>query len=97
MKGNYLEMDLPAIGFLPRGSSGGVADRVKEFLTRDHVHRDKLSYWQIIFLQSKANGCLYRGENLPQTNWEWPKKTWFQERLGRHLKNLEFTVRRANT
>jgi hypothetical protein len=50
------------------------------FLPRD-VHEDKLSYWQIIFLQSKANGCFYGGEDLAEANWQWPKNTWFQERL----------------
>ena len=92
MKGNYLEMQLPPIGFLPRNSLGGVADLVKGLRTRDHVHKDKLSYWQTILLQSKANGCLYRGEDLPQTNWAWPKNTWFQKRLSRHLKNFGFTA-----
>jgi hypothetical protein len=65
---------------------------VKALLTRDHVREDKLSYWQIILLQSKANGCLYRGEDLPQINWEWPKNTWFQERLSQQLKKLEFAA-----
>jgi hypothetical protein len=97
MKVNYLEMELPPIGFLARDSLGGVADRVKGVLTRRHVHEDKLSHWQIILLQSKANGCLYRGEDLPQTNWEWPKNTWFQERLSHHVKNLEFAAQRGNT
>jgi hypothetical protein len=92
MKVNYLEMELPLIGFLPRHSLGGIADRVKGLLTRDHSHQDKLSYWQTILLQSKANGSLYRGEDLPQTHWEWPKNTWFQERLSHHLKDLEFTA-----
>lgn len=91
MKVNSLEMELPAIGFLPRGSLGGVADLVKGLLTRDHVHKDKLSCWQTTLLQSKANGCLYRGEDLPQTNWEWPRNTWFQQRLSRHFKNPGFT------
>ena len=45
------------------------------------------SYWQLIFLQSKANGCLYSDEDLPDTNWHWPKNTWLQERLGRLRKN----------
>jgi hypothetical protein len=97
MKINYFEMELPPIGFLPRDSLGGVADLVKGLLTRDHVHADKLSYWQIILLQSKANGCMYRGQDLPQTNWEWPKNTWFQERLNRHVENLEFTAQRGST
>jgi hypothetical protein len=92
MKVNCLETELAPIGFLPGDLSGGVADLVKGLLTRDHVHEDKLSYWQTILLQSKANGCLYRGEDLPQTNWEWPKNTWFQKRLSRHLKNLGFTA-----
>jgi hypothetical protein len=92
MKVNYLEMELPLIGFLPRHSLADIADRVKGLLTRDHSHQHKLSYWQTILLQSKSNGCLYRGEDLPQTNWEWPKNTWFQKRLSRHLKNLGFTA-----
>ena len=74
---------------MARDSLSGLADLVKGLLTRDHVHEDKLSYWQTILLQSKANGCLYRGEDLPQTNWEWPKNTWFQERLSRHHENFE--------
>ena len=86
MKVKYLEMELAPIGFLPGDSSGGVADLMNGLLTRDHVHKDKLSCWQNILLQSKANGCLYRGEDLPQGNWEWPKNTWFQERLSRQLK-----------
>ncbi len=86
MKVSYLEMELHPIGFLPKESLNGIADRVKELLTRDHAREDKLSYWQIIFLQSKANGGLYRGEDLSQSHWEWPKNTWLQERLSHHLK-----------
>jgi hypothetical protein len=41
-----------------------------------------MSAWQLIFLQSKANNCLYYDEDeLPQQNWKWPQGTWFQERL----------------
>ncbi len=75
MKVNYLEMKLSLIGLLPRDSFAGVADLLQGLLTRDHVHEDKLSYWQLILLQSRANGCLYRGEDLPQSNWEWPKNS----------------------
>jgi hypothetical protein len=89
MKINYLETELPPISSLPRESLNGVVELVKGLLTTDHVHEDKLSYWQLVFLQSKANGCLYHGEDLPQINWEWPKNTWFQEQLGHHLKKLE--------
>ena len=62
-------------------SLSGVAELVKGLITRDHVDEDKLSYWQLVFFQSKANGCLYHGEDHPQINWEWPKNTWFQEQL----------------
>lgn len=89
MKVNYLEIELPLVGFFPKHSLGEIADRVKGLLTRDHTHREKLSYWQIIFLQSKANGCLYHGEDLPERKWNWPKDTWFQERLTGHLKSFE--------
>jgi hypothetical protein len=42
---------------------------------------DKPSFWQMVFAQSKANGALYLGEQLPGRNWEWPKDTYFQRRL----------------
>jgi hypothetical protein len=41
----------------------------------------KISYWQLIALQSRANGCFYQFEKLPQIKWQWPTGTWFQERL----------------
>jgi uncharacterized protein YjbJ (UPF0337 family) len=62
-------------------SLSGVAAQVKGLITRGHMHEDKQSYWQLVFSQSKANGCLYHGEDRPQINWEWPKNTWFQEQL----------------
>ena len=92
MKVNYLAAELPPIGFLARDSLSSVAELVKRLLTKAHDHEDKLSYWQLILLQSKANGCLYHGEDLPQINWQWPKETWFRERLNRHLKNLALAV-----
>lgn len=44
-----------------------------------------MSYWQLIFLQSKVNSGPYDGDKLPRQNWDWPQHTWFQERL-RHLR-----------
>jgi hypothetical protein len=41
----------------------------------------KPSFWQLVFSQSKANGALYIGEELPGRNWEWPRDTYFQRRL----------------
>lgn len=43
--------------------------------------RAVMSYWQLIFLQSKANDGQYDEDELPQQNWKWPRGTWFQERL----------------
>ena len=41
----------------------------------------KLTDWQLIFLQSKANGAAYNGDALERHKWEWPKETYFQRRL----------------
>jgi hypothetical protein len=41
----------------------------------------KPSFWQLVFAQSKANGGLYMGEELPGRNWHWPKDTYLQRRL----------------
>ena len=41
----------------------------------------KLSFWQLIFLQSKVNGTPYCGEELPRHNWDWPQETYLQHRL----------------
>jgi hypothetical protein len=49
----------------------------------------KLSDWQLIFLQSRANGCFYNVENLSHAHWQWPQYTWFQERLRHFLHALE--------
>lgn len=42
---------------------------------------EKLSFWQLILLQSKVNGAPYHGEELPRNKWEWPKNTYLQRRL----------------
>jgi hypothetical protein len=41
----------------------------------------KQSFWQLVFAQSKANGALYIGEELPGRTWNWPKDTYLQRRL----------------
>jgi hypothetical protein len=90
MKVNHGENEFSTTGFSMQDFLNGVSELLKKILTRSHVHEDKMSYWQQILLQSKANGCFYYDEKLPQQNWEWPKNTWFQERLSRHLQDLEF-------
>ncbi len=97
MKMNYLEAELSPIGFLARDFLSGVAELVKVLITRDHVTEQKLSYWQLVFLQSKANGCSYHGENLPHINWQWPKNTWFQEQLSHQLGDAELAAGRLNS
>ena len=42
---------------------------------------EKQSFWQLVFSQSKVNGAIYMGEQLPGCNWDWPKDTYFQRRL----------------
>jgi len=57
MQVDYLQNERFPIGSLEQGSLSGIAALVKELLTRAHVHeekRDRLTYWQLIFLQSKA-------------------------------------------
>jgi len=100
MKVNDLGTQLSLIAFLAQDSLSGITARVKEVFTGTRVHgdeEDKLSYWQLIFLQSKANGCSYRGKDLPNMpKWQWPRDTWFQERLSHHLKALESRAQPAS-
>jgi hypothetical protein len=95
MKINHFEKGLSPIGLLAQDCLSGAAAMVKEFLTRARAHEDKMSCQQLIWLQSKANGCSYHGEDLSETNWEWPKNTWFQQRLSHHLKDLESAAQQA--
>ena len=91
MKIDYVEKQLLPIGFLAQDSLSGVAALVKRVLTRTRVYgdeEDKISYWQLISLQSKANGCTYHGEDLPHRKWRWPSGTWFQEQLS-HKRGTE--------
>jgi hypothetical protein len=98
MKVDHLENPSLPAGLLAQDSLTGIAELVKEIFTRtrvDGAEKDKLSYWQFIFLQSKANGCSYRGESLPHAQWQWPRDTWFQEQLRHHLQAVEFPANQA--
>ncbi len=46
--------------------------------------------WRLLFEQSKANGGLYREDNLPLEGrgGGWPEGTWFQKRL-RHVREQQ--------
>ena len=40
-----------------------------------------MTFWQLIFIQSKVNDGVYDGDRLLTQNWKWPNETWFQTRL----------------
>jgi hypothetical protein len=42
--------------------------------------RNQMSYWQLIFSQSKVNGAPYSDDELPVCNWSWPTSTYLQRR-----------------
>ena len=77
----------------------GFAVLFREVFTKEYIHggrRNRLSYWQVIFLQSKANGCNYREESLQPTKWQWPNHTWLQKRLN-DLRDAHFITRFPQT
>ncbi|MGH7832452.1 MAG: hypothetical protein ACREQK_02310 [Candidatus Binatia bacterium] len=89
MKVANFEQELPLAGFFEQVSLNRIAALARDVVARSTAHTDdQLTSWQLIFLQSKVNGCAYRGEDLPQRKWEWPKNTWLQERLSQ-LRPLE--------
>ncbi len=45
------------------------------------IELERLSFWQLVFFRSKANGAPYEGDQLPRSEWEWPKDTYFRRRL----------------
>ena len=91
-----LESKLPSIGALARRSLTRVTGVMNEILERPHAREDKMSYWQGILSQSKANGGYYHGDELPRTNWVWPKNTSFQERLTHHPKDIGFALHQVS-
>jgi hypothetical protein len=42
---------------------------------------ERASFWQIVFSQSRVNGAPYSGEQLPSSNWQWPRDTFLQRKL----------------
>ncbi len=45
-----------------------------------NLDREQMTFWQLIFSQSKANGAQYEGEMLPTSPWNWPTDTYLQRR-----------------
>ena len=42
--------------------------------------RNQMSYWQLIFSQSKVNGAPYHDDELPVYKWSWPTDTYLRRR-----------------
>jgi len=87
MKVDYPEKQLLPISSSTPGNLSGVDNRVNTLAPKLQVDTSELSDCQVIFLQSSVNNCFYNVDDLPQANWQWPKDTWFQERLGHQLKD----------
>ena len=84
---NYNQRGLTPIDFWAHDSLSSANHRLSDRGGKITDDENKLSYWQLIFLQSRANGCFYSADDLPQASWQWPKDTWFQERLSHQLKD----------
>lgn len=87
---NQLSIAFATQDLLSRG-----AKLLKNLATNIEAQEDRTSYWQAIFIQSKANGCPYRGDDLPHSKWQWPRDTWFQEQLRDRVAAIEFGAHRA--
>ena len=79
------DKDLAPIYFPAKDLLRRVGKDLIELITKIEFPKNKASSWPLIFLQSAANGCCYRGEDLPHSKWQWPKDTWFQEQRRRQL------------
>ena len=85
---NGVQRGSQPISFWAHDSWHAAHNRSKNIAEKIANDEDKLSCWQVIFLQSRANGCLYDVEDLPHANWQWPTNTWFQVRLSDYLHAL---------
>jgi hypothetical protein len=95
MQVNYPEKELSLTSFLARDFINGLAELVKRLLTKIRLHENRANCWQLVLLQSEANGRFQYRDDLPYYVWAWPKNTWFQERLSRHLKVREIPAHYA--
>jgi hypothetical protein len=50
-----------------------------------------MNCWQLIFLQSKANGVCMAEMGWPAQKWDRPQETWLQKRL-RYLRKTQRQV-----
>ena len=96
MKINYFGKESLRIRTLAQHSLSDAGERIKELFAETLDRDKKITYWQLIFSQSKANGGFYHAEGLPQVRWRWPKDTWFQGRLSQKVRDIEFGAQRLN-
>ena len=96
MKIDYIDHQrLPAGSLAPRPLNV-VAELVQDLFSVVPDHENEISYWQLVFMQSRANGCVYEAQDLPHVNWQWPHDTWFQARLRQKLRDGECAAQRMN-
>ena len=80
------------IHFVAVDSLKRIATLLKQVAVKIEQHNHNASYWQFIFMQSEANGCAYRGAELPHFNWQWPRDTWFQEQRRLHPQGVQIVA-----
>jgi hypothetical protein len=84
---HYAQRGMLPMGFWAHKFLSAANSRLKYLTARVSDDEIKPSYWQLVFSQSRANGCFYDLADLPHANWQWPKNTWFQDRLAQQLKD----------
>jgi hypothetical protein len=50
-----------------------------------------MNAWEAIFTQSPVNNGFYEENELAQGYWEWPRRTWLQDRL-EYVRENELTT-----
>lgn len=96
MKIDYTDKQTLPVANLAQHLLNVVAELVQDLFSVVPDHENEINYWQLIFMQSRANGCVYEAQDLPHVNWHWPHDTWFQERLRQKLCDVEFAAQRMN-
>jgi hypothetical protein len=54
--------------------------KMERDLKMERASWEELSFWQLVFSQSKVNGAPYDGDKLTHRRWRWPTNTYLQRR-----------------